>query len=537
MNQPTAIIYARVSSVGQAEEELPIASQIDQCQRKAAALGAKALRIFKDEGLSGRTTRRPEFKRARDFCIAHDVTYFIVWNSARFARSKADSAIEKLALRAAGTEIVYASNDIQTGTDEGWLTESIIEVFDEMYSRNVAKDTRRSMMKNAEDGNFNGGRVPLGYRVIQAGKRRRLEIDDEEAPVVRRIFSQYTAGAGCKVIAMNLNAAQLWKRGQRWTKTSVALVLKNHRYAGISIFNRRSHHERTTRPRADWITTASHEPIVDLAQFEEVQRMLGNRAPGSGQGSPHSQHVFTGMLRCSCGTNMKIETATGRSKTYSYYNCGAAVAGSGCPGRRIGAPAFDAWAMDELLTRLFTPERVKAVAESVHLAAGRWIHERKEQRDLLTHELRNVERRRDNIFEVMETHGKATPNLGDLTARLRELKVRITDIEQLLDELERAPAIPPGDLDIEVVTSELREAIEDWGSPERQRLFFAGFIQSIEVRDDEVTFVYHPDRLLNHVNSEAVVRSKERWLPERGFMRTAELTSSFPESLRLRRAA
>ena len=53
-----AVIYARVSSARQAEDGLPVQSQVEQCQEKAHALGARVLRVFRDEGLSGRTTRR-----------------------------------------------------------------------------------------------------------------------------------------------------------------------------------------------------------------------------------------------------------------------------------------------------------------------------------------------------------------------------------------------------------------------------------------------------------------------------------------------
>lgn len=536
--QPTAIIYARVSSAGQAEEELAIQSQVEQCERKAAALGARVLRVFKDEGLSGRSVAwRPAFQRARDFCLARGVSYFITWAPSRFARSKTDSAFEKQQLRRAGTKVVYAANDIRAETDEGWLSESIMEVVDELYSRNIAKDTLRSMVKNAEDGFFNGGRVPFGYRVVDAGKRRRLEVEEDEAPIVRRIFAAYAGGAGCKVIAMDMNRAQLLKRGQRWNKTSVALLLKNHRYIGVSVFGRRGHQDRSTRPESEWITTASHAPIIDRDTFERVQAIMGSRAPGSGQGSPHSQHVFTGMVRCHCGVNMKIETATGRTKRYSYYNCGAAIDGRGCPGQRINADVFDRWAMGELLDRLFTEERLQAVVESVHQAAGRWIHDRKEQRDLLVRELRATERRRDKLFELLELDGKDTPGLADITSRLRGHKDRIVEIEAMLEDLERAPAIPPGTVDLAQVREELRSVIEESISPERQRLFFAAFIASIEVREEAVTFTYHPDRMVNHLASESAVHSKEIWLPERGFMRTAALLAEFPESLRLRRAA
>ena len=43
----TAVIYARVSTARQAEEELPLESQIQQCKAKAAELGARIDRILR----------------------------------------------------------------------------------------------------------------------------------------------------------------------------------------------------------------------------------------------------------------------------------------------------------------------------------------------------------------------------------------------------------------------------------------------------------------------------------------------------------
>ena len=56
MNEPkTAIIYARVSSARQADEGISVDSQIEQGTRKAQDLGAMVLRVFRDDGISGRT--------------------------------------------------------------------------------------------------------------------------------------------------------------------------------------------------------------------------------------------------------------------------------------------------------------------------------------------------------------------------------------------------------------------------------------------------------------------------------------------------
>lgn len=52
-------------------------------------------------------------------------------------------------------------------TDSGWMMESMLEIFDEHYSRQISADTLRSMSKIERGGYFNGGRVPYGYTAVQ----------------------------------------------------------------------------------------------------------------------------------------------------------------------------------------------------------------------------------------------------------------------------------------------------------------------------------------------------------------------------------
>ena len=171
-----AVIYARVSTARQADDGLPVASQIERCRDKAAALGAEVVKVFRDDGISGRTTQRPAFQEALDFCDRGGVDYFVCWSTSRFARNRLDAALNKRLLVKMGVKLAYASQDFGE-SDDAWLTEAITEIIDEQYSRTIAKDTRRSMAKNAQDGFLNGGRVPFGFRPAPVGRRKRLEID------------------------------------------------------------------------------------------------------------------------------------------------------------------------------------------------------------------------------------------------------------------------------------------------------------------------------------------------------------------------
>ncbi len=528
----TAIIYARVSSVRQAEEQLPIEGQLEASRAKAKAIGAQVLKEFVDAGITGRSMSRPAFLSALAYCEAHQVNYFIVWNTARFGRNKLDAGINKRKLRANGTSLVYVSTNIDPSTEEGWYAESFLEIVDEAYSRSVSKDTVRGMMKNASDGNFNGGRVPLGYRVVDAGLRRRLEVNEDEAPTVRKIFELCLSGQGCKLIAMDLNRAAITRRGKSWTKNAVALVLKNHRYAGQSIFNRRNHAEAIWRDPSEWVTTEGCEAIVTKEMFEIAQANLATRSPGTGSGSPLSTHPFTGMLHCPhCDSKMKIETATGRSKRYSYYNCGAFLAGKGCAGQRISAEPFDEWLTDALTKRLFVPEEVADIVKQIHERNGAWVKERAAYRGQLVRELRQAELRRANLLDLLELKGTATPNLGEVTERLRAHKAQIAKIEALLVEAEVPPPLQVADRDIAETTEWLRGVVADCQDPARIRGFFSAFIEKIELTPPhEVRVTYNLDRLVNRPRSE-VVHSETGWLPERAMLRTA-IALSLPPGLR-----
>jgi len=57
-----AAIYCRVSSEMQAEDETPIAGQLEECQGYAKSKGWEVVKVYKDEGFTGRNTDRPAFQ-------------------------------------------------------------------------------------------------------------------------------------------------------------------------------------------------------------------------------------------------------------------------------------------------------------------------------------------------------------------------------------------------------------------------------------------------------------------------------------------
>jgi DNA invertase Pin-like site-specific DNA recombinase/DNA-binding transcriptional MerR regulator len=531
MSKPTAIIYARVSTQRQADDGLPVDSQIERGHSKALLLDADVLRVFTDAGISGRTDERPAFQDAVRYCKAHGVQFFICWSTSRFARNKLDAALYKRELEKSGTRVVYVSVDLDNRTDSGWMLESMMEIFDEHYSRQVSSDTLRSMIKNASDGHFNGGRVPLGFSTVLDGKRKRLEINESEVVLVRDIFAIYIGGDGAKTIATVLNLQGRLNRGRKWSKSTILNLLRNMIYTGHVVFNRTNNTTGAARPREEWIITKSHEPIIDEEIFMEAQKLIEGRAPCDGGGSPHSGFVFTGLLKCGkCGASLQIESAKGRGRYYHYYNCSASQKGTGCSSRRISAPEFDAWLVDSVMSRILSKESITEMINDMHELTGKWIKERAARRADTVKDLRDTETKLQNLYSVLELHGKDAPNLGDLTIRMRELKAQRDQFEEKLVRLEEEemPDVSIGDIEIQQMTELMREIVATTDDAKRLRQFFSTFIEKVEVNADGAVIYYDRSKVMNRAGVDTV-HSKENWLPDRFLLRTKFIIIPFPD--------
>lgn len=514
MEKKTAVAYVRVSDPGQAEEELSIPSQVERCRAKAAELGAVVVRVFADEGKSGRSDTRPAFREAISYCESVPTDFLITWSTSRFARNKVDAALYKMRLDAASTGIVYVSQTFDREDDTGWMTESMFEIFDEMQSRMIAKDTRRSMETNARNGNWNGGAVPLGYRVVpdsSNAKRRRLLPNEAEAETVRSIFEMRASGVGAKTIAWKLNEQGISNRGRRWNKHAVLGLLRNETVVGNIVFGRRRGRTKKIQPREKWIVVKSHDGIVDPNTFAAVQEMLNradmrNDCDGS---SMRSNFVFTGMLRCGdCGGAMTTSSATGRSKVYHYYDCRNAIERRGCKSRRISADRLDQWMVTKICERIFEPGRLHKLAAELQASSASWQVAQRRKSAVLARQIDDATARRSRLYEVLETYGKDAPDLRDLMARIRELG---TTIEITTRELANVRAETPPDYKVDVAQlSDALTTVVRAEDPKKLRQFFSGFIDRITVKDRDAQVEYRPEKLLV---ANGAVRGKEGWLP------------------------
>lgn len=504
-----AVIYARVSSARQAEDGLPVESQLEHCRAKAAVLGAEVVREFRDEGLSGRTTRRPAFIEAIDYCERERVDFFVTWSTSRFARNRLDAALNKRTLESFGTRLVYASQDFGEG-DDAWLSEAILEVIDEQYSRTVAKDTRRSMAKNAADGYWNGGRVPFGFEAVAVGKRRRLKPHDSERRVVEMIYQWCLGGMGTKDIAQTLNKMGVGRRGGGWNKNAVSSVLHNPVAIGKVSW---TEHGKVISVRA-------HEHIVTETDFDAVQELMASRAPVNVGGRPRSEALLSGMLKCSsCGQAMMTECATGRGgKRYHYYNCRSFLKGDGCSPQRVPVDGLDTLVLDAIMARVFTPENMRGLVTELRHQSSSFEKQRKQQIETLAKETAEVDRRLARLYESIEAG--AGLELDDVAPRIRTLRERQKALKAEAEKTlaEQGPHADVTDEDMWRAAEMFRGLVRDCDDPAKIRNVLAMIVKQASIEGDQLTIEYWPERIACTVGDS---QCSIRWLPDPSRLRTA----------------
>ncbi len=319
----TAVIYLRVSTKEQATrggeaEGFSIPAQRDSCRRKAASLGAAVVEEFVDRGESARSARRPELQRMLAYIADNPVGFCIVHKVDRLARNRVDDVEINVALTRSGVTLVSCSENIDE-TPSGILLHGIMSSIAEFYSRNLAAEVNKGLIQKAK----NGGtpfRAPLGYRPVRlfedGRETRSVELDPGRALLVKWAFETYASGEWTirtlldEVTAKGLLSRPTAKRPARpITVSAFHNMLRNVYYVGVIEYR-------------GVASPGKHEPLVDRAVFDQVQRILEAQNLAGEKRRVH-HHYLKGSIWCGCCESRLIvcnaKSETGR--LYPYFIC------------------------------------------------------------------------------------------------------------------------------------------------------------------------------------------------------------------------
>ena len=268
-------IYARVST----EHEAQLSALENQIQYYDDILNKHPDWIlydrYIDEGISGTSIKkRKNFMRMMEDAKAGRFDLIVTREVSRFARNTVDTLQKTRELKKIGIEIYFTDDNIWTFNDEdGELKLTIMATLAQNESKKTSQRVKAGQLISFQNGVFYGTGNILGYNKV--GKD--LVVNEEQAEIVRFIYSEYLSGKGT-----GASADELTKQEARtstgltnWSAAYISRVLRNPFYSGTIVY-RKSYipDYLEQKPKMNYgdvdqvIVEGRHEPIVSKEKYK-----------------------------------------------------------------------------------------------------------------------------------------------------------------------------------------------------------------------------------------------------------------------------
>ncbi len=323
-----ALIYIRQSRHKDGERTVSPEVQESACRALPDVQGCDRVEVYVDLDKSGKSiAKRPDFQRFLERIVADTPAVIAVYDQSRSFRNTTE-ALDFYALmeRMAQVKVVFHLGHFER-SPVGEFSYTALAAAHTMERKMTGAKISEAKRYAAARGEMVGA-VPAGYRWQGEGRDRELIIDEELAPIVRRVFSEYATGTySTRDIARRLNAEGIklptFKGG--WRADTVAQMLGNQAYAGFTYVSRKSREGELIRGR--W------KAIIELDTFQAVQLLIQCRRLHNGGRRTEAEtraYAFRGLLRCArCGRRMHAQHMSG----HNYFDCRNSDAVPPCPGK------------------------------------------------------------------------------------------------------------------------------------------------------------------------------------------------------------
>lgn len=290
--------------------------------------------IYSDDDISGTDFIRPEFSRMMNDLRDGKIDCIIVKDLSRLGRNYLESGeYIEMVFPFFQCRFIAVTDRFDTKFQQADISIQIKNLANEMYAKDISRKICSSMRTIQEQGKFAGSRAPYGYRLDPKDKHH-LVVDEETAPVVKRMFEMVADGNTLHYVATTLNSEGipspgrlLYDRGiastdhfknSKWYMQTIKRILTEEVYLGWMISGKfRSTYHSTGQkgsrpaPKEEWIVTkGTHEPIVTKELFDQVQLYFQRLKEELGQAAVYDSKskrasIFKGHLRCGeCGQAM-----------------------------------------------------------------------------------------------------------------------------------------------------------------------------------------------------------------------------------------
>ncbi|MCC8067493.1 MAG: recombinase family protein, partial [Clostridiales bacterium] len=322
-------IYIRVSTAMQIDKDSLQVQRRELIAYANMVLSIDDYEVFEDPGFSAKNTDRPAYQVMMARLRTGEFSHLLVWKIDRISRNLLDFTAMYSELKDLGVTFISKNERFDTSSAIGEAMLKIILVFAELERQMTAERVTAVMLSRANNGQWNGGRIPYGYDYDKQTKL--FSINQDEAKVILLAYDLYEEKQSILYVSRHFNEIGLKTRaGNSWSATTVYGLLTNKFSTGTYVYN--SHRRGRVRGESDeteWIKIENHHPaIIDDVRYDRMQYVLQrNRRGVSKQGDSYVKknvHIFGGLCRCGlCGGNMAANLDRRRANGWrpSQYSC------------------------------------------------------------------------------------------------------------------------------------------------------------------------------------------------------------------------
>lgn len=357
---PKVAIYSRKSKfTGKGES---VENQIEMCKEYLEKNFNHIfdVKIYEDEGFSGKNTERPQFKKMINDAQKNRFNILICYRLDRISRNVADFSNTIELLQKHNIDFISIREQFDTSTPMGRAMMNIAAVFAQLERETIAERIKDNMIELSKSGRWLGGTPPLGYKSEpveysnQDGKSKKMykltEVE-EEMKLVKLIYKLYLDNKSFNTVATYLCKNMFkGKNGGEFSKGTVKQIIQNPVYCisdkkifdwfkkhdanlcgefddlhGLMVYNKRENGKKE-KPINEWIIAiGKHEGIIHSDKWIECQNLIEhNKSKTSPRSGTGVKFLLSGLVVCGeCGSGMGSWSRYNKKRNFmeKYYRC------------------------------------------------------------------------------------------------------------------------------------------------------------------------------------------------------------------------
>ncbi len=299
--------------------------------------------FFVDDGISGTSFERSDFRRMQQMVEAGQVGIIIVKDLSRFGREQVEARrLTQIVYPSLGVTFISIQENVNSTTGQGMEMLPFYNIFNEWYAKQTSEKIRAVWKSKAEHGKRVSPAVPFGY-VKDTEDKGIWHIDEPAAEVVRKIYALCLAGKGPSQIARQLenegvlipsayyasvgrsHSRKVSAASCRWDDKTIVGILENRQYTGCAVNFKSTTvsykvQRRVEHPKEEYqIIPNKQESIISEEKWLRVQELRENRRRNTATGR---QSLFSGLAYCpDCGAKLYFCAAKSLKPSQEFYCC------------------------------------------------------------------------------------------------------------------------------------------------------------------------------------------------------------------------